>query len=245
MQNTSLDYKEIVGGLHHFETALDVYTSDGQTLVYSFGENGLVSLNTKKSLFAEDKFGVGCCVSGEIDVSLYPTDQNNQEIVIPRMAMLIPKCRAVSSINAAHSEWITKGVFFVDTRNQDEVTGLLTLHGYDAMLKTEADYPENSSINFPAYDIRLVEEIADAMGCEVDRRTYGVIKGKYQLGLPLGYSQREVLSGIAVSYGANFCVSDQGKLLAVSPIIIPKSLGYLVDKSDGLPITFGGVRILV
>ena len=246
MQHTSLEYKEIVGGLHHFETALDIYTSNGQTLVYSFGENRLVSLNTKKSLFAEDKFGVGCCVSGEIDVSLYPTDQNNQEIVIPRMAMLIPKCRAVSSvITGYHSEWIKKGVFFVDTRNQDEVTGLLTLHGYDAMLKTEADYPENSSINFPAYDIRLVEEIADAMGCDVDPRTYYVITGDYELGLPLGYSQREVLSGIAVSYGANFCISDQGKLLAVSPIIIPKSLGYLVDKSDGLPITFGGVRILV
>lgn len=245
MQNTSLLYKEIVNGLHHFETALDIYTSDGQTIVSSFGENRLVSLNTKRSLFSEEKFSVGCCVSGEITVSFYPTDQNDQEIVIPRMAMIIPKCRAVSSITGDYSDWIQKGVFFVDTRNKDKVTGLLTLHGYDAMLKTEADYPENSSINFPAYDIRIVEEIADAMGCDVDPRTYDIITGDYEIGLPLGYSQREVLSGVSASYGANFCISDQGKLLAISSVGILVTNGYLIDKASGQPITFGGVRILV
>ena len=52
MQNTSLLYKEIISGLHHFENALDIYTANGQTIVYSFGENRLVSLNTQKSLFA-------------------------------------------------------------------------------------------------------------------------------------------------------------------------------------------------
>ena len=39
-----------------------------------------------------------------------------------------------------YSEWIPKGVFYIDTRKLDTESGVLTLHGYDAMLKSEIEF---------------------------------------------------------------------------------------------------------
>ena len=61
------------------------------------------------------------------------------------------------------SEWISKGVYFVDTREADTTTGLLTLHAYDAMLKGEQAYRAGEK----AGTLRLLEEVRKGPGRRV------------------------------------------------------------------------------
>lgn len=222
MQNTSELYKTILAGEHHKEVKLDVYTSDGITFVGSFGEDKLIDLTTTHNLFGESEtFAVGVCASGEIKATFYPTDDNGDTVAIPKMARLLPFVRLVSHETDDVSEWVQKGVFFTDTRTVDGADGALTLTGYDALVKADADYPSDSQSDYPATDIEVVEKIATAIDVDIDSRTYDVITGEYEIGLPIAFSQREVLSAIATPYCANFCISDKGKLLAVRGTNMP------------------------
>lgn len=246
MQSTTSLYQTIYAGLHHQQPKMEVYTSDGQTLVGTFGTNRLISLETKRGLFNKDDFCIGCCIAGEIDVEFYPCDENWDVVTIPRMAMLKVFVRLVSDDGTQQSEWLPKGVFFVDTRKTDKASGVMTIHGFDAMLKTENQYPGDAvGVTYPCDDSDMVDLIAAAIGVSVDSRTYDVITDDYQIGLPLGYSMREVLSAIAIPYCANFCISDEGKLLAVGAVVTPPTHGLLMDNVSGLPINIGGVNIIV
>jgi hypothetical protein len=199
-------------------------------------------MSTTRGLLQDDGFGVGNCISGKIEISLYPFDKNGNVISIPKMAMLLPSYAVAN--NAQISEFIPKGVYFIDTRSVDQDTGLLSLVGYDAMLKAEADYPLDGNNEYPLNDRTVVSVIANAIGVEVDQRTYSVVTGEYNVPLPVNYSCREVLSGIGTSYGANFCITDEGKLLAISANNVVSDPHYLADES-GNAITIGGVRIIV
>lgn len=222
MQNTSELYKTILAGEHHKEVKLDVYTSDGITFVGSFGEDKLIELTTTHNLFGDSEtFAVGVCASGEIKATFYPTDDNGDTVAIPKMARLLPFVRLVSHETDDVSEWVQKGVFFTDTRTVDGADGALTLTGYDALVKADADYPSDRQSDYPATDIEVVEKIATAIDVGIDSRTYDVITGDYEIGLPIAFSQREVLSAIATPYCANFCISDNGKLLAVRGTNVP------------------------
>jgi len=244
MQNTSDAYKRILAESHTKEVKLDVYDSSGENFVYSFGMDRLTSVRISRSMFSESEFSVGSCVSGKLNVSVYPTDENERNVVIPKMAMLVPRVRLVSE-SGETSEWIQKGVFYIDTRNADSLTGILSVEAYDAMMKTEDDYDTSSSAIYPISDISAVRYIANQIGVDVDDRTVDVVSNGYTIPIPIGYSCREVLSGIGVAYGVNFCISDQGKLLAISPTSVPKPTRFLIENTNGFAITFGGVRILV
>lgn len=184
---------------------------------------------------------VGGALSGEIDVVLWATD-----LEIPRQAQLRPYVRLTDGAEA--SEWIPQGVFFVDTREMDSPEGLkkLTLHGYDAMLRGEQDYPE-TELAWPAVDTDVVREIAGAMRVQVDERTGLLMYGEYRIQQPTGYSCREVLSEIAGMYGGNFVISAEGKLLFV-PLwgredTVDISGGILGDYSTDDPVKFDAVEL--
>ena len=208
---------------------IEIYDTLGVQLIHTFEENKILSLSTERSLFSEDTFCIGSCACGEIDLEFFPTDQNGNEITIPTMAMIKPYyCLwqpSTGSYDDVYSEWVQKGVFFIDTRSINKTNGALKIHGFDAMLKAENDYPSGDAEI--TSDMSIIEKIAQAMGIGIDPRTYSVITGNHNLGLPIGYSQRELLSGIAAMYCANFCISDFGDLLAVkavptgTPISIP------------------------
>lgn len=203
-----------------------------------FDESVLISVKTALRVFSEDTPTVGSCVSSEIDVALLQPAGD-----IPRAARLVPYTRLTDGVR--NSEWLQQGVYFIDTRGSTggEEWKKMTLHGYDAMLKAETDYPP-STLQWPAKDIDVVREIADSMGVAVDARTVAIMTRGYLINYPADYSNRETLGYIACMYAGCFVMSDLGELRLVQLNSIPPETRYLVT-TDRQTITFGGVRILV
>jgi len=233
MQTTSALYQSILSNsAHWFETQLII---DG---VGTFDEHQLFSISTNIEMFHGSPT-VGSAVAQEINVSmLLPSAP------IPTMAVLRPQVRVCDA--ERQSEWIPQGVFYIDTRERtqnDNGLDILTIHGYDAMLKAE-QYFYSDTITGDSTDVQMVAAIASQMGVEVDDRTYPLMTHAYTVPLPTGYTCREVLGYIAAMYVGGFIISDTGKLRLVSMADMPEETNYLVDNS-GDAITFGGIRILV
>lgn len=238
MQETSALYKQLIDSdLHYFENQLII---DG---VGTFGENQLFTLDTKQPSL-EGKPAIGTAPSGEITVEVIAKSED-----IPKMAKLTSQVRVTDGTQT--SEWINKGIYFVDTRKESthgsETTTILT--GYDAMIKTEQTYP-NTNHDWPYLDVDVVDEIAQTIGVDVDARTYQIMTAEHMINLPVIngdngedeslYTMREKLSQIAGLYCGNFIITPVGKLLLVplygfDPIVVGD---YLADE-DGNAITFG------
>lgn len=260
MQNTSALYNEIVASDNHwFEVALAIGESGrlideyanvlyfGNTAILvdsggastAFREDILMSLSTKHSVFNENYPVVGSAVSGEINIQmLKPTAD------IPRMARLVPFVRATDGERT--SEWLQRGVYYVDTRETSHNSNgldIVTIHGYDAMLKFEENYPSDSTHDYPLLDTTMVQFLADSIQIAVDPRTFERMDKGYTFPLPVGYSSREVLGIIAASYGGNFIISDEGMLLLIRLSDLPRETNYLVDQTGDV-LLFGTDRIL-
>ena len=261
MQNTSALYDEIISSENHwFETTLVIGESGvlidheqneilfGGTAILvdtggpesGYDETMLLSLSTKHALFNQGIPVVGSAVSGEIEVSMI-----NPGSDIPKMARLAPYVRATDGVR--YSEWLPKGVYYIDTRavsHNSNGLDVLTLHGYDSMLMFEQDYPSDNQHNYPLLDTTMVSFLAQSIRIRVDPRTIQRMNRGYRFSLPIGYSSREVLSMIAASYGGNFIISDQNELLLVKLGDLPKETNYLIDHA-GFALVFGADRILV
>lgn len=240
MQATSDLYKELFARLQagergvRCENRLEIGTA-GDIVI---DDSGIFAMKTAHRVFSEDTPSVGSCAAGEIDVEIVsPTSD------IPRQAKLIPRVRITDGTQS--SEWIQKGVFYVDTRSRNPGPGYtsLRLRGYDDMLKAEQDYPA-SAMDWPAADIDVVKEIAAFLGISVDPRTVEIMTEGYLVNYPAEYSCRETLGYIASMYAGCFIMSDLGELLLVQLHGIPKETNYLIDHARNA-ITFGGDRILV
>lgn len=227
MQTVSALYQQIMSGEHYAERKINIAGTD-------YGEDTIVSLTTTGGLFADGTLSVGSAVSREINLSLW-----NVSTTIPKMAKLIPYYRL--SNGAQTSEWIQKGVYYIDTRSVD--SGLLTIHGYDDMLKAEQIWTPDQSLEFPMPMTQAANIIADIMGVEIDART--VLNSAYTVDYPANdYTLRDVLRYIAAAHGGNWIMSDAGELWLVGLNTLPPETNYLCDE-DGDWITFGGDRILV
>lgn len=204
-----------------------------------YDESLLMSVSTSPSVFTEESPSVGNCVSAEIDVKMLKPLGD-----IPAMARIVPYVRLTDG--ARHSEWLQKGVFYIDTRGKVEDGSSIEkiqLHGFDDMLKAEQDYP-SSTLSWPARDIEVVQEIAAFLGVSVDARTVPIINRGYRINYPAGYSCRDTLGYIAAMYAGSFVMSDLGELRLITIHGIPKETRYLIEPA-GFAITFGGDRILV
>lgn len=227
MQTVSALYQQIMSGEHYAERKINIAGTD-------YGEDTIVSLTTTGGLFADGTLSVGSAVSREINLSLW-----NVSTTIPRMAKLIPYYRLSNGTQT--SEWIQKGVYYIDTRSVD--SGLLTIHGYDDMLKAEQIWTPDQSLEFPMPMTQAANIIADIMGVEIDART--ALNSAYTVDYPANdYTLRDVLRYIAAAHGGNWIMSDAGELWLVGLNTLPPETNYLCDE-DGDWITFGGDRILV
>ena len=197
MNSTSTLYKSIFSGIHRFEVKVNISGTD-------YGMDVLTSLNSRRSAFGTGSPRLGLAPSGELALSLYV-----ESGAVPRMATIRPYFRVVN--DTRQSEWIAKGVYFVDTREADTTTGLLTLRAYDAMLKGEVKYPSTSHA-WPYSDINTVREIASFLGVAVDAQTTSLMTGGYMIPLPAQYTIRETLRYIAALYGGSFVVTDANTL---------------------------------
>ncbi len=232
MQNVSALFNEIISGDYAVEYKLVI---NGVT----YNSDVIRDMVTQTDLFSENIPMVGCAVSGQIDIEMkMPSAQ------IPRMAQLVPYARVTNGTDT--SEWVQQGVYYIDTRSVSHNGDLevLTLHGFDAMMKTEANYPSDSASNYPALDTYVVGKIATAIGVTVDSRTTALMTAGYMINLPASYSMREVLGYIGSMYAGNWIISETGQLRLIPLNSIGKETSYLIDNA-GFAITFGGDRILI
>ena len=197
MNSTSSLYNSIFSGIHRFEVKVNISGTD-------YGMNVLTSLNSRRSVFGSGSPHLGLAPAGELSLSLY-LDSGS----VPRMAEIRPYFRVVN--DTRQSEWIAKGVYYVDTREADTTTGLLTLQAYDAMLKGEVKYPSTSH-TWPYSDINTVTEIASFLGVAVDAQTTSLMTAGFMIPLPTQYTLRETLQYIAALYGGSFVITDQNTL---------------------------------
>lgn len=202
-----------------------------------FRENAIISMSTQKNIFSDSNPSVGNCIAGQISVDMIkPAGE------IPRRARLAPYVRLTNG--KEYSEWIPKGVFFIDHReysgNESE---RMVVNGYDHIILTEEEFPSSTN-EWPRKDIDVVRDIANKIGVNLDKRTVQIMNKGYAINYPVGYSMREVLENVAAMYAGSFVMSDVAELLLVTMFGIPKETSYLIDNA-GFAITFGGDKILV
>lgn len=233
MQTTSALYDSIIVGADHwFETQLVIDD------VGTFSENQLFSISTNVQMF-QNSPTLGKAVAGEIEIKMF-----KPSVDIPIMACLRPQVRVCNATQ--QSEWLSQGVYFIDTRetsaNMDGLD-ILTIHGYDAMLKSEQVF-QSDVITGDSVDTDMVDEIASIMGVSVDARTYTLMTQGYTIPLPTGYSCREVLGYIASMYVGCFVMSDVGELRLVTILELPAETNLLITEG-GVPLQFGDDCILL
>lgn len=231
MQTTSVLYQTLIGtDGHYFETKLLI---NGVT----YDKSVLVEMTTSLTMFNGTP-EIGKAVAGQIDVKMLTPSAD-----IPAMAELKPFVRVCTATQS--SEWLQQGVFYIDTREttkNEAGENVLSIHGFDAMLKAEQMY--NGRITGDSTDIQMVTEIAYQLGVDVDARTTAMMTNGYNIPIPTGYTYREILGYIAAMYVGCFIMSDVGELRLVSILELPPETNYLIDNM-GDAITFGGDRILV
>ena len=195
-----------------------------------YGMASIASVSIERPLFR--KWSAGNACAAELNITFWPCE------TVPRMAQIIPSCRETPD-----GEWTCLGTFYTDERAK-ETLGRQTLIAYDSMLKAEAVWKPDQSLEFPLKMTDAVTEIAALMGVSVDERT--VVNDVYTIDYPANeYTLRDVLQFIGAANLGNWIITRQNKLLLV-PLFgsVPEETNYLIDES-GRTITIGGVRILV
>lgn len=136
------------------------------------------------------------------------------------------------------SEWIPKGVYWIDTRKKDYTTNRVQIHGYDAMLKGEQLFEQGTTvIDWPRTDIqvlngcvindRVYDGVAQKLGVTIQSDSLAMIDRGYMVQFP-GTAQtssgeqmsvrgaamtvREVLSAIGAMYCGNWTIDEDGTM---------------------------------
>ena len=203
MQTTSALYNTILADPNHsFEVKLNIAGVD-------YGEDVLMAVSIKSKVFENTPI-IGGTYASVLTFSMYSDGAS-----IPRMAKVIPYYRAKNE--AQTSEWLKNGEFYIDTRevsNNDNGLDVFSAYCYDSMLLANSEYGA-SSLTWPATDTAVVAEICTQLGLTQDARNAAVMTGGYSIPLPTAYTKRDVLGFIAVMYGANWIMTDEGKLRIV------------------------------
>ena len=148
---------------------------------------------------------IGNCVSASLRLSI-----RSENDIAPSSSIKI-KNRIVSESEDLTSEYLPAGTFWVSRRSYDVVNGLITLTCYDAMLKTNANYPIGNAANWPKTQSAVVEEIAGLIGVEIDPRTV-IDPAAPDVEKPSGYTIQQVLGFIGAANAGNWVISKDNKL---------------------------------
>lgn len=195
-----------------------------------YGGSGYVTCETAHPLFAQDTISVGGTCAAEIDLVIRdPQD-------IPKAALMHLDTRVTA--NGQASEWIPKGDYHVDTRQQDNASNTLTIHGFDRMIETEQPFKLNDRWTWPMPDDEVVQHICEQCSMELDERT--VIRHDYTMSMPVNATCRDILSWIGAAHGGNWIMTDAGKLRlirlrdAVETSILVEEYGRFIQFGDTL-----------
>lgn len=229
MLTVSALYRRLLADPEHVrETKVNIAGVD-------YRQDDIYSCLTSGDLFPD--VAAGNCISREIDLTILPIAE------VPRMASVTLWARLV--LGKEISEWVPRGVYYIDTRSTDEVSDLMTLHGFDAMLKAEAVWwdPSVDAGEWPMPQEAAAVDIARQMGVSIDPRTR--IDPAMKVEYPNDLTMREVLAYIAACHGGNWIMTGDGELLLLPIGGLPPETRLLIDDADGGAILFGEVRILV
>lgn len=195
-----------------------------------YGPESEVSHSVESGIFQE--LGIGNAETSKLTLKLFADN-------IPRGGVIKRFVRLVNG--EQHSEWISKGVFFINRRSMED--NQWTIEAFDVMRKAEAVWEPEPPIKFPLSMTDAVTIFCGLMRVQLDSRTK--LNDSYKLARPdNAYTIRQILKYIAAAHGGNWIVTDEGKLLLLPLISIPAETDYLVDEY-GDAITFGGDRIRV
>lgn len=166
-------------------------------------------------------FEIGNAIARELQVKLFPTAPIPRTAKIERYVQLVIK--DASGAVTTESEWIPKGVFYVDTRPKSP-NGMYTLTAYDSMLKTDSKWWDSSrgTGTWPMSMNDAVLDIASTIGVEVDSRT--VINSTYTVDYPNDRTMREILCDIAAAHGGVWVITDENKLRLITFATIDTSI---------------------
>lgn len=230
MQSTSALYKSIVSGAHWFET--QIFINQRQD---PLPQSSILSINRTRKAFPGNSPSIGSAIAGTLELSII-----KPSFTIPARAQIDVQIRARNSSQT--SEWIPQGTYFIDMRRERMTLSgetVLDISAYDAMIKTEQDYPDTEHA-WPYKDTLVVAEIASTIGVTVDSRTNSFMSSADMIQLPAEFTMREVLEHIAGAYGGNFVVTNENKLLFVPlyGLDYTENGSYLADE-NGNALQFG------
>lgn len=259
MQPTSDTYRTLLAaGAPKEVRALIYWATNSYDVYYGYDDpnnpNGaqMVSATTRASML-DSSLSIGNCIAKELNLVVRNFAGYN---AIPRMAKIVMQFRLNNGTQ--HSEWLPKGTYFIDTRDES-YDGILTINAFDPMLKSEQSFTkEGNQGTWPRSDTSVVNTIAAAMGVSIDSRTTAIMTRNYQINYPGivledgvpqystdgAMSMRQVLGYIGAMYGGNWVITDENKLRLIVLGDIPTPTNYLITQNSDI-ILIGGYRILV
>ena len=193
-----------------------------------YGEDKLVSVEASVSLM--QTLAIGNAVAAQIDLAIWNPGQ------IARMAEIDLYVRL--NDGATQSEWLPKGVYYIDTREYDEETDVLTIHGFDSMLKADQPYFQGGTVGvWPRAANVVVADICTRLGVTLSADT--TVSTANMVEFPNEYTMREVLSHVAAAQGGNWCFADDGKLRLLPLNASASTLISLVPEAGAPSISTG------
>lgn len=167
----------------------------------------------------DDDFSIGNCFSAELTVKV----RNGNDIPAMSKVELYIQLRN----GTQESEWIRKGIYFIDTREVGKIWTTLTC--YDRMLMTENPFPTQSGDTWPMPMNAFVSRVCSKIGCTLDSRSS--ISSTYKVDKPTGITMRTALGYIAACHAGNFVMTDDGKLRLIKhgqgdTVTMTSAMGY-------------------
>ena len=243
MQSTSATWKALwAAGNARVETKAVIAGTE-----YTEMSNPIIS-----RALVQDGMSVGNVVSATCQVAILTDD------AIPRAAQVQIQMRLTDGTTA--SEWLPAGTFYISRRRRDPVTGILTLDCYDALLKANALFQDDtepwtdengnvitteagdaiyfSLVSYPCAMTDAVDYITQLLGLELDSRTELATGSIYTVEEPeSGTTIRDVLSRIGAANGGNWIVTPEGKLRLVPLVSATGAAGASTDVVDVVAVT--------
>ncbi len=178
-------------------------------------------------LLPDKTLSVGNCISGTLRFTVKTND------VIPKSAEIVIKSRITDE--TTYSEWLEFGHFWIDKRTiiDDLDEKLITLDCFDAMLKGNQPYVDNSqTMNWPKDMRTVVNRIAEQMGVQVDPRTVIRTGNDYVIYKPDDdVVLLDILRDIGSVHGGNWTITPENKLRLVPLVSAPPETFYIIDEN--------------
>lgn len=161
---------------------------------------------------ADKSFSVGNCNAASLKISIRTND------VIPPGAAVVIKGRLTDGAKTSPvcSQWRDFGTFFIESRDNKPVQGLISFTCYDAMLKVNQPFfASEIEESWPQTMTKVVGDIATLLGVQVDPRTQIKSGADYMVRYDSTLTAGQVLGYIGACHGGNWIITPENKLLLV------------------------------